>query len=207
MSNQMEYKSTLFDLFNQQYILEKSINYGKGKAYGAEFMFKKNSGKFNGWISYTLGWSKRYFPAIRDGNAFPAKHDRRHDLSVVASYKLNDKWDFSSVFVYATGNAFTMPQSIYMLEGNIVKEYGKYNGARMPAYHRLDISVNYWFFKQKNRESGLNFSVYNAYKRNNPIYIFVVAKPSEQGNDQIRIKQKNKRLYDIIPSISWTFKF
>lgn len=207
MSNQMEYKSTLFDLFNQQYILEKSINYGRGKAYGAEFMFKKNSGKFNGWISYTLGWSKRYFPAIRNGNAFPAKHDRRHDLAVVASYKLNDKWDFSSVFVYATGNAFTMPQSIYMMEGNIVKEYGKYNGARMPAYHRLDISANYWFFKQKNRESGLNFSVYNAYKRNNPIYIFVVAKPSEQGNDQIRIKQKNKRLYDIIPSVSWTFKF
>lgn len=207
MDNQMEFKSTLFDLFNQQYILEKSINYGKGKAYGAEFMLKKNSGKFNGWISYTLGWSKRYFPAIREGNAFPAKHDRRHDLSLVASYKQNNRWDFSSVFVYATGNAFTMPQSIYMAEGNIVKEYGKYNGARMPAYHRLDISANYWFFKQKNRESGLNFSIYNVYKHSNPIYIFIVAKPSELGNDQIRIKQKNKRLYDIIPSISWTFKF
>lgn len=207
MDNQMEFKSTLFDLFNQQYILERSINYGKGKAYGAEFMLKKNTGKFNGWISYTLGWSKRYFPAIRDGNAFPAKHDRRHDLSVVTSYKLNNKWDFSSVFVYATGNAFTMPQSIYMVEGNIVKEYGKYNGARMPAYHRLDISANYWFFKHKKRESGLNFSIYNVYKHSNPIYIFIVAKPSEHDNNQIRIKQKNKRLYDIIPSVSWTFKF
>lgn len=207
MNHQMEYKSTLFDLFNQQYILEKSINYGKGKAYGAEFMLKKNTGKLNGWISYTLGWSKRYFPEIREGNAFPAKHDRRHDLSLVASYKLNEKWDFSSVFVYATGNAFTMPQGIYMTEGNVVKEYGKYNGARMPAYHRLDISANYWFFKQKNRESGLNLSIYNVYKRSNPIYVFIVAKPSEQGNNQIRIKQKNKRLYDIIPSVSWTFKF
>lgn len=207
MNHQMEYKSNLFDLFNQQYILEKSINYGKGKAYGVEFMLKKNWGKLNGWIGYTLGWSKRFFPAIREGNAFPAKHDRRHDLSLVASYKLNEKWDFSSVFVYATGNAFTMPQGIYMTEGNIVKEYGKYNGARMPAYHRLDISANYWFFKQKNRESGLNFSIYNVYKHSNPMYIFIVAKPSEHGNNQIGIKQKDKRLYDIIPSVSWTFKF
>lgn len=207
MTNQMEFKSTLFDLFNQQYVLEKSINYGKGKAYGAEFMFKKNAGRFSGWISYTLGWSKRSFPAIMDGLEFPAKHDRRHDLSVVATYKLNEKWDFSSVFVYATGNAFTMPQGIYIQGGNIVKEYGKYNGARMPAYHRLDGSVNYWFFKRNGRESGLNFSIYNVYKHANPMYIFIVAKPSEHGNNQVVIKEKHKRLYDIIPSISWTFKF
>lgn len=207
MDNQMEFKSTLFDLFNQQYILEQSINYGTGKAYGAEFMLKKNTGKFTGWLSYTLGWSKRSFPAIANGGSFPAKHDRRHDLSLVASYKLNDKWDFSSVFVYATGNAFTMPQGIYMIGGNIVKEYGKYNGARMPAYHRMDISVNYWFFKRKGRESGLNFSVYNVYKHTNPIYIFIVAKAGKEGSNQISIKKKNKQLYDIIPSVSWTFRF
>lgn len=207
MDNQMEFKSTLFDLFNQQYILEQSINYGRGRAYGAEFMFKKNTGRFSGWLSYTLGWSKRYFPAIMDGKAFPAKHDRRHDLSLVGTYKLNEKWDFSSVFVYATGNAYTLPKGMYMMGGNIVKEYGKYNGARMPAYQRLDISANYWFFKEKDRESGINFSIYNVYKHTNPIYTFISAKPSEQINNQIVIKKRNKKLYDIIPSISWTFKF
>lgn len=207
MDNQMEFKSTLFDLFNQQYILEQSINYGRGQAYGAEFMFKKNTGKFSGWFSYTLGWSKRFFPAIMDGKAFPAKHDRRHDLSLVATYKLNEKWDFSSVFVYATGNAFTLPKSIYMMGGNIVKEYGKYNGARMPAYQRLDISVNYWFFKNKERESGINFSIYNLYRHINPIYTFIIAKPDKWVENQISIKRRNKQLYDIIPSISWTFKF
>lgn len=207
MTNQMEFKSTLFDLFNQQYVLEKSILYGKGKTYGIEFMFKKNAGKLSGWISYTLGWSKRSFPEIMNGQEFSAKHDRRHDLSVVGTYKLNKKWDFSSVFVYATGNAFTMPQGVYMMGGNIVKEYGKYNGARMPAYHRLDVSANYWFFKRKGRESGINFSIYNIYKRGNPMYIFIVAKPSEHGTNQIIVKEKHKQLYDIIPSLSWTFKF
>lgn len=93
-----------------------------------------------------------------------------------------------------------------MAEGNIVKEYGKYNGAGC----RLTTAGYFGkllVFQTKRRESGLNFSIYNVYKHSNPIYIFIVAKPSEHENDQIRIKQKNKRLYDIIPSISWTFKF
>lgn len=207
LHRQMEFKSALFDLFNQQYILEESIHYGKGKAYGAELMFKKNSGKLTGWISYTLGWSKRNFPAIEANRTFSAKHDRRHDLSITSCYEFNKKWDFSAVFVYATGNAYTMPKGIYMMGNNIVKEYGHYNGSRMPAYHRLDISANYWFFKHKNRESGLNFSIYNVYKHQNPVYIFIVAKPGKQGNNQIFINRKEKRLYDIIPSISWTFRF
>lgn len=207
MQQQMEFKSALFDLFNQQYILEESINYGKGKAYGAEFIVKKNTGRFNGWISYTLGWSKRNFPAIMNGTTFPAKHDRRHDLSLVGSYKLNDKWDFSTVFVYATGSCFTMPTGMYMMGGNVVKEYGKYNGSRLPDYHRLDLSANYWFFKRKDKESGLNFSIYNVYKRSNPLYIFIMAKPSTSTENQIIIQKKKKRLYDIIPSVSWTFRF
>lgn len=207
LKQQMEYKSALFDLFNQQYILEQSINYGSGKAYGMEFIIKKNRSRLNGWISYTLGWSKRNFPMIMSGATFSAKHDRRHDLSVVANYRLSDKWDFSGVFVYATGSSFTMPTGMYMMGGNLVKEYGKYNGSRLPDYHRLDLSANYWFFKNKDRESGLNFSIYNVYKRSNPMYIFIVAQPSKHSDDQIRIRTKKKSLYDIIPSVSWTFRF
>ncbi|MDE6451089.1 MAG: TonB-dependent receptor, partial [Odoribacter sp.] len=204
---QMEYKSALFDLFNQQYILERSIHYGSGEAYGMEMILKKNRGQWSGWASYTLGWSKRTFPAIMNGAEFPAKHDRRHDLSLVGNYKRSEKWDFSAVFVYATGSCYTMPTGMYMMGGNLVKEYGAYNGSRLPAYHRLDLSVNYWFFKTGSRESGLNFSVYNVYKRSNPLYIFVVAKPSKHSADQIIIRTKRKRLYDILPSVSWTFKF
>lgn len=207
LHQQMEYKSALFDLFNQQYILEQSIHYGKGEAYGMEVIIKKNQGKWSGWLSYTLGWSERNFSAIMNGAGFPAKHDRRHDLSVVASYKLNKKWDFSGVFVYATGSSYTMPTGMYMMGGNLVKEYGAYNGSRLPAYHRMDLSATYWFFKDKNRESGLNFSVYNVYKRSNPMYIFILAQPSKHTDNQIIVRTKRKQLYDIIPSVSWTFRF
>lgn len=207
LRHQMEYKNALFDLFNQQYVLEQSINYGKGDAYGAEFIFKKNRGRVNGWVSYTLGRSQRNFPGIMGNATFSAKHDRRHDFSLVANYRLNDKWDLSAVFVYATGSCFTMPTGMYMMGGNLVKEYGKYNGSRLPDYHRLDLSATYWFFKGKDRESGLNFSVYNVYKRSNPLYIFIVAKPGRYDESQVKIATKKKKLYDIIPSVSWTFRF
>lgn len=207
LSHQAEFNTALFDLFNQKYILEKSLLYGKGRSYGGELMLKKNYGQWNGWISYTLGWSRRYFPAINDGKGFPAKHDRRHDLSLTANYRLNKRWDFSTVFVYATGSAYTMPVGIYTVGGNIVKEYGKYNASRLPDYHRLDISANYWFFKTEKRESGLNFSIYNVYRRKNPLYVFVVAKAPQENSNQIHIKKKYKKLYDIVPSISWTFRF
>lgn len=204
---QLEYKSALFDLFNQQYILEQSIHFGRGRAYGLEVIVKKNGGRFNGWASYTIGRSERTFLAIMNGKTFPAKHDRRHDFSLVGNYQLSNKWDLSAVFVYATGNCFTMPTGMYMMGGNLVKEYGAYNGSRLPSYHRLDIAANYWFFKRKDRESGLNFSVYNVYKRSNPLYVFIVAQPSKYTDDQIMIRTKRKRLYDILPSVSWMFKF
>lgn len=205
--HQAEFNTALFDLFNQKYILEKSLLYGKGRSWGGEVMLKKNYGQWNGWISYTLGWSRRYFPDINDGNGFPAKHDRRHDLSLTANYRLNKRWDFSTVFVYATGSAYTMPVGIYTIGGNVVKEYGKYNASRLPDYHRLDISANYWFFKTEKRESGLNFSIYNLYRRKNPLYVFVVTKAPQENSNQIHIKKKYKKLYDIVPSVSWTFRF
>ena len=204
MNGLIEYDNAIIDLLNQKYILEESLLYGKGEAYGLEVMVKKNGKKWNGWISYTLGRSKRKFPDIESGNVFPAKHDRRHDLSIVVSYAPNKKWDFSTVFVYASGSAYTEPTGLHMIGGNPIKEYGPYNGARLPNYHRLDISANYWFFREKGRESGLNFSLYNMYRAQNPLYIFVVA---NYQNDKLGIERKYKQLYDIIPSISWTFKF
>ena len=205
LKNQLEYDNGLIDLLNQKYILEQSLLLGKGYAYGGEWMIKYNGKRLNGWVSYTLGWSKRRFPDIEEGRIFPAKHDRRHDLSIVTSYELNKRWDFSAAFIYGTGNAYTQPIGMSMVGGNPVKEYGPYNGARLPNYHRLDISANYWFSKRVNRENGLNFSVYNIYRRKNPLYIFVIAK--KNGNNQIVIQKKYKRIYDIVPSISWTFKF
>ena len=114
---------------------------GTGWAYGAEFFLKKRYGKLNGWIGYTLACTERKFPDLNNGLVFPAKYDRRHDLSVVATYDLSKKWSFSAIFIYATGNSATLPIGRYFIEGWLVNDYGDRNAYRLPAYHRMDISA------------------------------------------------------------------
>lgn len=175
---------------------------GKGRAYGVEILLKKNTGKLTGWISYSIGKSERKFNEINDGNYFPAKFDRRHDLSLVASYAFNEKWDASCVFVYATGNAYTLPSSWYFINNTPVKEYGNYNSARMPDYNRTDFSLNYWYKK----DNGFSISVYNMFMIHNPIYIFMNIKQNEEDK-KLYVEVKQKKLYTIIPALSWKFKF
>lgn len=206
LRNQLEFDGEMLDMVNQRYNIEDRLLSGEGKTYGVELLLKKNRGRVTGWIGYTLGWSRRNFPDINNGHSFPAKHDRRHDLSLAAIYRINNKWDCSAVFVYATGNAFTMPTALYMVGENAINEYGPHNGARMPAYHRMDISVNYWFTKSKTKESGLNFSLYNAYARKNPIFLNVGVYINEDQKT-VKIKKKGKHLYSLLPSISYRFKF
>jgi outer membrane receptor for ferrienterochelin and colicin len=175
---------------------------GDGQAYGLEMILKKNYGKLTGWMSYTLGRSERSFDAINQGKTFPAQFDRRHDLSIAASYSFNKKWDASLVYLYATGNAYTLPSSWYFINSTPVKEYGDYNSARMPAYNRTDLSVNYYYRKN----NSLNFSIYNLFMINNPIYIFMNVKQNEDTGN-LAIDVKRKKLYTIVPSVSWHFKF
>jgi outer membrane cobalamin receptor len=175
---------------------------GNGRAYGLELILKKNYGKLTGWASYTLGRSERTFPDINQGKTFPARFDRRHDLSLALSCSLSEKWEASLVYVYATGNAYTLPSSWYFINSAPVKEYGDYHSARMPAYNRTDLSVNYWYRK----DNGINLSIYNLFMINNPVYIFMNVKQDENtGNIQVSIK--HKKLYTLVPSLSWRFKF
>ena len=200
MNNVNEYSQNFISGQNDSYI--DNVFVGTGRAYGVGMLLKKNYGKFTGWISYALGRSERTFDEINDGKTFPARFDRRHDLSLVTAYTFNEKWDASIVYAYATGNAYTLPSSWYFINNTPVKEYGKYNGSRMPDYNRTDLSVNYWFRK----DNGINFSVYNAFIVNNPIYIFMNIRQNEEtGIVEVDIKQK--KLYTIIPSVSWRFKF
>lgn len=206
MKNQLEFNGEMLDMINQSYNIEDRLFSGNGNTYGVELLLKKNRGRITGWIGYTLGWSRRKFPDINNGNYFPAKHDRRHDLSLAAVYRINNKWDCSAVFVYATGNAFTMPVALYMVGENAVNEYGLHNDARMPAYHRMDLSVNYWFVKSRTKESGLNFSLYNAYSRKNPVYLDVKV-DTDKDLKTVKIKKRGRHLYSLLPSISYRFKF
>lgn len=103
-----------------------------------------------------------------------------------------------------------MPESMYLVGENAVCEYGSHNGGRMPAYHRLDLSANYWISKKKNTEQVINISLYNAYNRNNPAYLAVDIIQDKDKNgkkDQLIIRKRGKSIYGIIPSISYSFKF
>lgn len=206
LDNVLEYDGELFDMVNRKYDPEEHVISGKGRNYGIEIMLKKNGGKINGWISYTLSRSERSFPDIMDGAVFPAKHDRTHNLAATASYSPAERWLFSAVFVYATGRAYTPPVGIYLIGENMIQEYGDHNSARMPDYHRLDLSATYNFRQRGRCRHSLNASIYNVYARKNPLYLDLRFNANEDtGTFDMSIK--NISLYSIVPSISYTLNF
>ncbi|MFO7790413.1 MAG: TonB-dependent receptor [Bacteroidales bacterium] len=180
--------------------------FGTGQSYGAEFFIKKAHGALTGWIGYTWSKTTRTFDDINDGEPFPAKYDRRHDLSFTLTYEINEKFTASTVFVYATGNTATLPIARYTIDGEIIEEYGDRNSYRMDPYHRLDISLTYNHKKTKNWESSWNFSVYNLYNRKNPYFIyFDYEGNASEGTFQTSAKQVS--LFPVLPAITWNFKF
>ena len=206
LDNVLEYDGELFDMINREYDTEKHIISGSGRNYGVEMMLKKNSGIINGWLSYTLSRSERSFPDIMNGAIFPSKHDRTHNLSAVANLEPDDRWTFSAVFVYATGSAYTPPIGIYILGENMIQEYGRHNSARMPDYHRLDISATYDFRPKGKCRHSLNLSFYNVYARENPLYLNIMFQ-MDRENNTLDMQIQNVSLYSIIPSLSYTLKF
>lgn len=211
MLNQVEFAPGALPEDNVNNNTDNNFVFGTGQSYGAEFFVKKRTGKLNGWIGYTLSWTTRNFPDIDNGRTFYARYDRRHDLSVVGIYDLNDHWTFGAVFVYGTGNAITLPVARYIIEGQIVSDYGDRNSFRMAPYHRLDISATYTckpkkLFHRLPYQSNWNFSVYNVYNRHNPYFIFFDNEGSiQEGNLKVTAKQVS--LFPILPSITWNFSF
>lgn len=203
LKNQIEYdESYTPDQLNKS--IEYEFVFGWGKSYGAEFFLNKQFGNLTGWVGYTLSWTDRTFPDLNNGITFPARFDRRHDLSVVATYKPNKRWIFSSAFVYGTGQAITMPQQFYIAEGTVAKDYGPRNSFRMEAYHRLDLSAILKNKKSAKFNSEWVFSIYNVYNRKNPFFYYIDTKLDE--NNGIENKAYKVYIFPILPSISWNFK-
>ncbi len=205
MRNQIEYREGYTQSLKDP---EKEFIFGKGWSYGAEWYVNKARGKFTGWIGYTLSWTWRKFPALNDGEKYPAKYDRRHDLSVVAMYDLNKRWKFSAVFVYGTGNATTLPERFYIINGVLTQEYSKVNQYRLPAYHRLDLSATFTPKTKPNAKFAHYwvFSIYNTYSRLNPYFIYF----DQTGNPydgSLKVDTRQVSLFPIIPSVTWNFKF
>ncbi len=212
MENLIEYKEGILPEDNTNSSSDDSFVFGDGNSYGIELLLKKNKGKTTGWLGYTWSKTTRYFDEINEGEPFPAKYDRRHDLSITATHQLSKSWVLSSVFVYATGNAITLPTERYIIGGNIFTEYTSRNGFRMDPYHRLDIGATYTPKKKKKFESSWNFSIYNLYSRKNPYFIYfdLEAPEGEDGSIQtgnLTPKAYQVSIFPILPSITWNFSF
>ncbi len=221
MSNLTAYKegSSFFQLGPW----EDRITQGSGTSYGGEFLVQKKKGRLTGWVGYTLSWSFRQFPGLNLGREFPFKYDRRHDISVVGTYKINERISVAGTWVYGTGNAVTLANSVYngdyspvelIQQGEIpvtagqnffgpnrLEFYNDRNDFRMRAYHRLDVGVT--FTKQKKRyKRTWAFGAYNTYNRKNPFFIFVGSDPQTDKN-----VLKQASLFPVIPYFSWKFEF
>lgn len=178
---------------------------GQGEAYGFELLFRKKKGKTTGWIGYTLAWSNRQFSNLNNGEWFPYRYDRRHDISVVLNHQFSESFDIGLTWVYGTGNTFTAPVARILLPGQgnfgqVFERFSDRNGLRMPAYHRMDLGFN-WHKKTSWGERTWNISIYNVYSRNNPFFLYI----SENFQGDKRVNQVS--LFPIIPSISYQFKF
>ena len=213
MENLIEYKEGILPEDNTNSSSDNSFTFGNGDSYGVELFAKKNTGKLTGWVGYTLSKTTRYFDEINDGDPYPAKYDRRHDLSITSTYKLSDSWELSGVFVYATGNAITLPSERYIINGNVYTEYTSRNGYRMMPYHRLDFGATYTPKKEKKFKSSWNFSIYNLYNRKNPYFIYLGLENSIEGengtiqNGNLIPKAYQVSIFPILPSITWNFNF
>ncbi|MGB1037284.1 MAG: TonB-dependent receptor [Bacteroidia bacterium] len=196
---------------------EDNITSGQGESYGAEFLVQRKQGKFTGWVGYTLAWTTHQFDDLNDGKRFSARYDRRHDISVVAQYKIKENMTLSATWVYGTGNAITLPLSTYqsstlgsrssLEQFDFFRpgtEYTDRNDFRMRAYHRADIGLQV----SKKKKRGVRtweFSAYNLYNRRNPFYYTIGPEKRFDFNSKQVLKQVS--LFPLLPSVSWNYKF
>ncbi|MDB5109469.1 MAG: TonB-dependent Receptor Plug Domain protein, partial [Mucilaginibacter sp.] len=201
LQNQIDYKNGAQLIANPN--VESQLVYGIGRAYGLELLLKKKHGKFNGWIAYTLSKTEGKFNGINNGNYFPNKYDRTHNISVVGIYQLNKKWTFSSTFVYGTGDAVTYPTGKYNLNGLTTYYYSSRNGYREPSTNHLDLGATLEGKQHKKYHSSWTFGIYNVYNHKNPYTITF----QDSKTDPTRTEAVETSLFGIIPSVTWNFKF
>ena len=206
-----------------------NVTTGQGWSYGVEFLVRKEAGNFTGWIGYTLSWTKQQFDELNFGEPFFARYDRRHDVSIVLMYSPTKWLNLSMSWVFATGNAITLPTSLYPSEDlnaylenllppeeseyyyytSYIENYGKKNDFRMKPFHHLDIGVQ--FIKPHKRNKGqsiFEISIYNIYNHHNPFFYFTTQeyRETETGGEIIN-KIQQISIFPIIPTLSYHFKF
>lgn len=191
--------------------IEQVILNGKARAYGLEFLFRKNSGRFKGWVSYTLSRTEQQVAGrtpeetgINNGNWYKTGFDKLHNLAVVANYKLNEKWRFSANLIAQTGQPVTFPNGQYQYEGITVPVFSGRNEENLPTYHRLDVSATLTPTKNKGRkwQAEWVFGIYNLYNRQNAASITFRQNQETGSNEALRLS-----IFGIVPSATYNIKF
>lgn len=217
LDRQVDFRDGAQIFFNPN--LDEEFVFGKGWGYGNEIYLEKSRGKGNGffdrmsgWVGYTLSWSWREFPDINEGRPFHPRYDRRHDVSVVLIQELSKRLTATATWVFGTGQAVSLPIARFQTQGpvggtnpNVIPIYLDRNSFRMAPYHRMDLGL-VWKLLTKRGESDLTLSIYNAYSRRNPYFIYF---DTVRGNTtgSIRFAPKQVSLFPMIPSLTWNFKF
>ena len=185
--------------------MEGELRIGEGTSYGLEFLVRKNTGRLNGWISYTYSRTERVVPEINNGDAYVAPYDRPHDLAIVLNYEISKRIWVSGNWVYTTGLPVTFPTGRFEYMGNIAPVYSNRNAYRMPDYHRLDLSVSLAGKDKPQRKWrwDLNLSAYNAYARKNAWTINFVQDELDPNVTHAEMTY----LFSIIPALTFNFHF
>ena len=191
--------------------LEQVILNGQMRSYGLEVMLKKNEGRLNGWISYTLSRSEQQTPGrtnletgINNGQWYKSAYDKLHNLAVTSSYLLNEKWSFGANFALQSGQPVTYPNGQYQYLGITIPSYGLRNENRLPTYHHLDISATLTPRKNSNRnwKGEWVFSIYNLYNRKNAAAINFRQNSDTGNNEAVKTS-----IFGMVPAVSYNFKF
>ncbi|MBO7576720.1 MAG: TonB-dependent receptor [Bacteroidales bacterium] len=221
MNNIIEYRDGV-TTFGSTSGWEDLVSVGDGWTYGVEFLAQRTFGRLTGWLAYTWSRTTHLFnrpgQELNNGNPFPAKYDRRHDFSIVLTYKFTDWCDASATWVFCTGNTATLAMQKYPVASddpdaydgnsnlsNTLSYVSSRNNFRMPNYHRADISVNFHRkFKRKNCHRTINVSVYNLYNKQNPYITYTSSQYSYQGYSKALMQLS---IFPILPSVAYTLFF
>ena len=216
MKHLMDYKDN-YQFLPPSTSWEDKLTQGKGRSYGVELIVRKEKGKITGWAGYTLSWNDRQFTEINKGKRFPAKFDNRHKFNIIANWKIKPKLELTGSWTYATGNRLTVSFENYQavspqhpfpggslvppyIDSGGLDYYTERNNFQLPAYHRLDLGINIYRPKKKNRMGIWNISIYNVYSYMAPVSI---RKGWWYNNDCFY----TLGIVPIIPSVSYTYKF
>ncbi|MBN1925585.1 MAG: TonB-dependent receptor, partial [Prolixibacteraceae bacterium] len=214
IQNEVDYKNGAKLILNDD--LEQVLINGSGRAYGAELMVKKSTGKLTGWLAYTYSRSFRKMDGkydeemINNGKWYPSNYDKPHDLTIAMNYKLSRRFTFSANFTYSTGRPVTLPEYKYSIGSQEVIYYSERNKYRMDDYHRLDLALTYEgsLLRHQKWRSSWTISLYNVYGRHNPFSVYYTKqKPHRLNGYRTYAMYQFSAIGVPVPSFTYNFWF